>query len=374
MYLSKHSLVTQLNKNIKKLEEQLKIVNANLVEEKKKNQTKSKMQKEYNDSEKGCEMCQITAIELDKTIQETFRTDQCHEEYETQLKNHIDILNTDNAKLYKDFVTCSEKLNYMEQRNFYLLEDNKRLQDCFNKEYEANNQNINSIKKFLESKTKELNEFRETFREMGRKIEESADDKKQIAELQAKCDELKHLLKSQEDRELRLKFEKEYLERFAEKEINKNRNLSLQNERLNWKLKHERTLGKTLEERADSGNGNSINNGSNKSDTSSSASSHSLNSDSSAFNADELEECYSPTDEYPLFVKVTFPVQKSNSISYVLEVVEDTDEIRLGLEQIHFRNFPDEMERPLSAEEELFRQYALAIQSGQKSFTNINDK
>ncbi|XP_018567471.1 uncharacterized protein LOC108908047 isoform X2 [Anoplophora glabripennis] len=292
-------------------------------------------------------------LEVEKAKHESMKLKKDYENKEILFKEHNHKLEQQVSQLKSD----------LEDRIKNLIEENKRLRDendrllSYGDDKEIGLQEVQSLRAVLELKQKEVGELRKALAEASQKAEVLVGAEEKARFLKAKCEDLQLQLQRKSEYEQGLLQENQKLKDSFKEESNQKKRLSQHNEELKWKLKQNKeVISKVLEQTGDTASFNrsllssSFNEKhsssklnlertlsfrertySNKSNISVEDSIRSRKSKNSLeFDVEDLSPPTSP--------KVKGVVEKSDSVSYVLDLDESPDVVASRIVRRSFRN------------------------------------
>ncbi|CAH1112740.1 unnamed protein product [Psylliodes chrysocephalus] len=288
--------------------------------------------------------------EIERARYESKKLKEDYETKETILKEHNHKLKQQLSKLEENF---EDRLKGLVDENKRFREENDRLLS-YGDEKGISMQEVQSLRAVLELKQNEVSELRRSLAEAIQRADVLVGAEEKARVLNARCEDLQLQLERKSDMEKSLQQENMKLHESFKEETNQKRRLSQYNEELQWKLKQNKevinkvleqaeetvfnrkmmsasfnerhnatriTLERAMSFRERSYSNRSSNNGDDKS----------RKSFSSTFdNGDDISPPTSP--------KVKGIVEKSDSVSYVLEMNESPDEVASRIVRRSFRN------------------------------------
>ncbi|KYB25579.1 hypothetical protein TcasGA2_TC034332 [Tribolium castaneum] len=265
-----------------------------------------------------------------------------YEAKEMKLKEQLQSVKSENHKLKNELGKVEdkfeEKLNAVNEENARLREENERLLSFSNiKDKETSIQELQSLRVVLELRQNEVAELRRALAEAKQKNDILSAAEERSASLSARCEDLELQLQRKNEQELTLIAENKKLYDSFKEEINQNKRLCQHNEELKWKLKQNKEIvSKVLEQAAEESSFNR---------SLLSASFNERHSTKQNFDrtlsfrqtsapwkprADDLSPPSSP--------KVKGVVEKSDSVSYVLDLDESPEIVASRIVRRSFRN------------------------------------
>ncbi|KAK9879872.1 hypothetical protein WA026_008374 [Henosepilachna vigintioctopunctata] len=323
------------NENFEELQRPNKIAKADL---RKCDDNMNFLRKHYKNLQQIYEnFSSSTDNDRDQTLHDYMKIKRYYEEQEAQSKLQIEFLNNENTKLKKDLVSCSIEIDNLKKDISDLTEHNKELRERYEQECDYNTKEIESLKAILEIKKKEVAELRTSLYQVTEEVEAHAADKKKIAILQAKCDDLQFQLQSRKEYETMLRIENEQLEFSIREETHRSQNLSFRNDELEWKLRMfedslEDNLGKPVKTEMKNSHASLAESPLNCKST--------TNDLNGTIATSTLEESHLTLKEkFSLVLKISNIVEKPKSVSYFVKIIERPVEIASTFEAISSRNY-----------------------------------
>ncbi|XP_063921351.1 centrosomal protein of 164 kDa isoform X2 [Zophobas morio] len=266
-----------------------------------------------------------------------------YEAKEMKLKEQLQSARCENQKLKHELSKLEEKfqekLDAAQEEIARLRDDNDRLLSYSNiKDKGISIQELQSLRVVLELKQNEVGELRRALAEANQKNETLAAAEEKSASMSARCEDLQLQLQRKSELEQSLIAENKKLYENFKEEINQNKRLCQHNEELKWKLKQNKeVVSKVLEQAAE------------ESHFSRSFLSSSFNERHLSSNKQSLERALSFREKNsdrswksdlspPSSPKVKGVVEKSDSVSYVLDLDESPDVVASRIVRRSFRN------------------------------------
>ncbi|XP_050500457.1 uncharacterized protein LOC114343874 isoform X3 [Diabrotica virgifera virgifera] len=293
--------------------------------------------REENDSIR--EQIDEKQMEIDRIKHESKKLKDDYETKETVLKEHNHKLKQQLNKIEGDF---EERLKGLVEENKRLREENDRLLS-YGDDKGISVQEVQSLRVVLELKQNEVTDLRKSLAEANQRAEllEGAEERARV--LNARCEDLQLQLERKADSEKCLVQENRKLHDSFKEENNQNRRLSQRIEEFQWKLKQNTEVLNKVMERAEESvfNRSLISSSFNEKHSSTRLSleramSFRERSYSRRYsnNGDDLIDRKSP----PTSPKVKSMVEKSDSVSYVLEMDESPEVVASRIVRGSFRN------------------------------------
>ncbi|XP_072380106.1 uncharacterized protein toc isoform X4 [Diabrotica undecimpunctata] len=293
--------------------------------------------REENDSIR--EQIDEKQMEIDRIKYESKKLKEDYETKETVLKEHNHKLKQQLNKIEGDF---EERLKGLVEENKRLREENDRLLS-YGDDKGISVQEVQSLRVVLELKQNEVTDLRKSLAEANQRAEilEGAEERARV--LNARCEDLQLQLERKADSEKCLVQENRKLHDSFKEETNQNRRLSQRIEEFQWKLKQNTEVLNKVMERAEESvfNRSLISSSFNEKHSSTRLSleramSFRERSYSRRYsnNGDDIIERKSP----PTSPKVKSIVEKSDSVSYVLEMDESPEVVASRIVRSSFRN------------------------------------
>ncbi|XP_066151700.1 restin homolog [Euwallacea fornicatus] len=264
--------------------------------------------------------------------------DDC-ESKETQWRQEVDILKQQKEKLKQQIVKLEnefqEKLKISEEENKRLRDQNDRLLS-YGDHKDVAKQEVQSLRVVLELKQNEIADLRKSLEETRQKQQIFEGVEEKAAALHARCEDIEHQLQRKTEYEQTLIQENQKLQESLKENMNHSRRLSQHNEELQWKLRQNKEIFTKVIKQAEE----TVFNRSGV--CSSSFNENHFTSQSISFkdtekklqNSSVFEEDISP----PSTPKVKGVVEKSDSVSYVLDLDESPDLVASRILRRSFRN------------------------------------
>ncbi|CAG9759782.1 unnamed protein product [Ceutorhynchus assimilis] len=289
--------------------------------------------------------------ELERANHESAKLRKDYETKEIKLKEGVE-----SAKLHRD--KLKQQIAKLENESQSLIDENKRLREqndrllSYGDDKDIAKQEVYSLRVVLELKQNEITELRKSLEEARRKQQtlEGAEDK--ASALQARCEDLQHQLQRKYEYEQTLIQENQKLHESFKEEVHHTRRLSQHNEELQWKLRQNKEVFTKVMEQAEEtvfNRSNIYSSSFNEKHNSSKSlerafsfresshkgipfetSSGSRKSKNSSIFEDELSPPASPI--------VKGVVEKSDSVSYVLDLDESPELVASRILRRSFRN------------------------------------
>lgn len=303
--------------------------------------------REENDSIR--EQIDEKRMEVEKVKYESKKLKEDYETKEVLLKEHNHKLKLQLSKLEVEF----------EQRVKGLIEENKRLREendrllSYGDDKGISIQEVQSLRAVLELKQNEVAELRKSLAETNQRAETLIGAEEKARVLNARCEDLQLQLERKADTEKSLIQENHKLQESFKEETIQKRRLSQYNEELQWKLKQNKEVINKVLERAEENvfNRSMMSSSFNERHNSTRLSleramsfrerSYSNRSNigeelrgRKSFNVEFEPEDLSP----PASPKVKAIVEKSDSVSYVLEMDESPEVVASRIVRRSFRN------------------------------------
>jgi myosin heavy subunit len=282
-------------------------------------------------------------VQIEEVKHESRKLKDDYEAKEMKLKEQVQIVRSDNHKLRHELSKIEEKVGVVHEENARLREENDRLLSYSNiKDKGISIQELQSLRVVLELKQNEVGELRRALAEANQKNETLAAAEERSAALSARCEDLQLQLQRKSELEQALIAENKKLSDSVKEEINQNKRLCQHNEELKWKLNQNKEIvSKVLEQAAEETNFNrsmlssSFNerhlcNKQNLERTLSFREQKNSNDRSWKSKNDDLSPPSSP--------KVKGVVEKSDSVSYVLDLDESPEIVASRIVRRSFRN------------------------------------
>ncbi|KAL3269695.1 hypothetical protein HHI36_008755 [Cryptolaemus montrouzieri] len=297
--------------------------------------------------------------EIREAKNESLKLKTDYEAKESFLKEQIQVLSRENQKFKQELALCKEEISKLEEERTRLVEENKRLLS-YSEGKGVGVQEVESLRVVLELKQNEVSDLRKSLAETTQKADVLSNCEEKAAVFQARCEDLQLQLQRKNDYEMMLVAENKKMEQLLQEEANQRRNLSLRNEELQWKLKQNKeVITKILEQTSDdvfnrSGHlSTSFNNDRYSSNTSLNLSFKnflpSVRSSLCADSAKMLKKTKNSVDDEdspPTSPKIKGVVEKSDSVSYVLDLDESPDVVASRLVRRSFRNSVNQKNTP----------------------------
>lgn len=356
LILAKENVEKQLSH---KHEAQLRTVRQELEKLQRSHEQSLEILREENDAIR--EEVDEKNLELEKVNHESIKLKQDYESKEIKLKEEVDMMKQQKDRLKQQIIKL--ELDYQEKIDG-LIEENKRLREendrllSYGDDKDIGAQEVQSLRAVLELKQTEVADLRKSLGQANHKLDILINAEEKALALHARCEDLQHQLQRKSEYEQNLIQENQKLQESFKEEINQKRRLSQYNEELQWKLRQNKdVITKVIEqaeetvfnrsnvfsssfsekhsavakanlERTLSFREKSLSNKSNASlDTS-------LRSRKSKPSLETEMEDLSP----PSSPKVKGVVEKSDSVSYVLDLDESPDVVASRIVRRSFRN------------------------------------
>ncbi|XP_050305174.1 restin homolog [Anthonomus grandis grandis] len=282
--------------------------------------------------------------QIDEKLRKEYKTN------EIKLKEEIKVLKTKNSKLEHQLKKTENSSKEVQEKLTDYIEDNKKLREqndrllSYGDDKDVAKQEVQSLRAVLELKQTELAKLRKSLDESRYKQEVLSGAEEMAATLQARCEDLEHQLQQRGESEQSLKQDIQRLQTYIKDQMNYSRTISLQNEELRYKLRQNaQVLNKVIDEKSFNRSviySSSFNERHNASkslerafsfrESSSNNSQNRVSRNSSVFDEDDLSPPSSP--------KVKGVVEKSDSVSYVLNLDESPDQVVSRILRRSFRN------------------------------------
>ncbi|RZB94433.1 SMC N domain containing protein [Asbolus verrucosus] len=283
--------------------------------------------------------------QIEEVKHESRKLKDDYEAKEMKLKEQLQHAKSENQKLKQELAKVEEKfeekIKAMHEENARLREENDRLLSYSNKGISI--QELQSLRVVLELKQNEVGELRRALAEANQKNETLAAAEEKSAALSARCEDLQLQLQRKCDIEQNLIAENKKLCDSFKEEINQNKRLCQHNEELKWKLKQNKeVVSKVLEQAAEESSFN-------RSLLSSSFNERHLSSNKQNLertlsfreqknNSDRSWKSKNDDLSPPSSPKVKGVVEKSDSVSYVLDLDESPEIVASRIVRRSFRN------------------------------------
>ncbi|KAI4461087.1 dynactin 1-related microtubule-binding [Holotrichia oblita] len=265
----------------------------------------------------------------------------------------------DGEKLKRDLeikeLSYKEQLQIVNEENFRLKNENETLLNYSKDDGNSSIQEVQSLRAVLELKLSDVAELRKSLAKASEKADQLPLAEEKIASLTAKCEDLMSQLERKNTIEQQIILDKSKLEESLTEEVNQNKRLKQRNEELQWKVQQNREILNRIFEQAEEGGFNRSNMSSSfnerylttgpivertplfkeKTNNKSTNSGDIPSASRKSKNSCELDMMdYSP----PSSPKVKGVVEKSDSVSYVLEMDESPDVAASRILRRSFRN------------------------------------
>ncbi|KAG5874966.1 hypothetical protein JTB14_003230 [Gonioctena quinquepunctata] len=291
-------------------------------------------------------------LKIEKANAESNKLKEDYESREVVLKEHIQKFRHQINKLEGDF---DNRLKGLVEENKRLREENDRLLS-YGDNKDIGVQEVQSLRVVLELKQNEVADLRRALAEATHKADILVGAEEKARHLQARCEDLDLQLQRKADYEKSLLNENQRLQESCKEETNHKRRLSQHNEELQWKLKQNKeVISKVLEqaeetafnrsllsssfnERHSSSRLNLERTLSYRERTYSNRSNISLEESIRSRKSKNSQESDPEDISPPTSPKVKGVVEKSDSVSYVLEMDESPEIVANRIVRRSFRN------------------------------------
>ncbi|GJQ71345.1 hypothetical protein Trydic_g11079 [Trypoxylus dichotomus] len=276
----------------------------------------------------------------------------------------------ESEKLKRDYeakeLLYKEQMQIVNEENFRLKNENETLLNYSKEDGNSSIQEVQSLRAVLELKLSDVADLRKALAKANEKAEQLPFAEEKIALLTAKCEDLMSQLERKNTIEQQIILDKSKLEESLTEEINQNKRLKQRNEELHWKVQQNREIFSRIFEQAEEGSFNrsvmsaSFNERSlskrpvlertpsfreRTNNRSANSGDISLSSRKSKNACDMDLTDFSP----PSSPKVKGVVEKSDSVSYVLEMDESPDVAASRILRRSFRNSTPPKNTPIKS-------------------------
>ncbi|XP_044755813.1 uncharacterized protein LOC123314539 [Coccinella septempunctata] len=291
-------------------------------------------------------------VEIKREQEKCSKLERDYVAKEKLLHEQISQITKEHTKFKQELAACKEDVSKLEEERARLVEENKRL-ISYGEGKGIGVQEVESLRVVLELKQSEVSDLRKSLAEANQKAELLAGCEEKASLLQARCEDLQLQLQRKNDIEMELQTENKKLEQLLQEESKLKRNISLRNEELQYKLEHNKeVITKILEQTNDDISNRSEQYLSSSFNSDKYSSNTSLNMSFKNFYPtgrsstgpdsgkkpkkpkNSIEDDESP----PLSPRIKGVVEKSDSVSYVLDLDESPEVVATRLVRRSFRN------------------------------------
>ncbi|XP_076253369.1 toucan isoform X2 [Rhynchophorus ferrugineus] len=338
-----------------KHDEQLRIVRQELDKLQNSHEESLEILHEENDSIR--EQVDEKRLEIEKINHESMKLKQDYECKERKLKEEIEMTKQQRDKFKQELLKVLDHQDKMTA----LVDENKQLRDEINRllsygdDKDIGVQEVQSLRVVVELKQQEIADLRKSLGQTTQKLNTLVNAEERALALQARCEDLQHQLQRKNECEQNLIQENQRLQESFKEEINQKRRLSQYNEELQWKLRQNKEVFTKVIEQAEETAFNRSNMFSSSFNEKHSPAKSNLErtlsfrerSSRSVVSLDtplrgrkvktslesEMEDLSPPQSP-----KVKGVVEKSDSVSYVLDLDESPDVVASRIVRRSFRN------------------------------------
>ncbi|XP_045475291.1 restin homolog [Harmonia axyridis] len=289
--------------------------------------------------------------EIRSAKRESLRLKEDYEVKEKSLRDQINQMSRENHKFKQELAACRQDVNKLEEERVRLAEENKRLLS-YGEGKDCGVQEAESLRFVLGIKLGEVSDLRKSLLEAQQKVTDLEKIQEEAIKLKNNNESLLVQLDRQKELEMTLQAENKRLEMLLQEEAKQKRSISLRNEELQYKLEQNKeVVTKILEQtnhesKIDQYLSSSFNSDRYNSNTSlnlsfrnfypigRSSTGVEVGSRTPKKPKTSLDEDESP----PLSPRVKGVVEKSDSVSYVLDLNESPEVVASRLVRRSFRN------------------------------------
>ncbi|KRT80739.1 hypothetical protein AMK59_4917 [Oryctes borbonicus] len=267
----------------------------------------------------------------------------------------------ESEKLKRDYeakeLSYDEQLRLLKDENFILKSENESLLSFSKEDGNSSIQEVQSLRAVLELKIQDVARVRKALVHANEKADQLPFAREKIASLIAKCEDLMSQLQKKNTTEQQIILDKSKLEESLTEEVNQNKRLKQRNEELQWKVEQNREImNRILEQTEEGGDRSAL-----------STSLHERillmgrpilkqtppfqerNNPSSSRKSKNSCDLNMIDFSAPSSPKVKGVVEKSDSVSYVLEMDESPDVAASRILRRSFRNSTPPKNTPIKS-------------------------